>query len=167
MEIFTLCLLTTKFLAYLKKKGTTNSLVSLIFSWSLFLCKPLLHIPSLCWRYSTARFLIYSYMIAQRSTASIFPEASTKLAERISPQMLKTSLPCNFQECDDLLGPLVYPHPQTDTEQKEYKNILMGGKKYEVDLLFFLSLPCHVLCSPPLQSPSHSYHSVVIPLFPW
>lgn len=96
-------------------------------------------------------------MIAQRSTASIFPEASTKLAESISPQMLKTSLPCNFQKCDDLLGPSVYPHPQTDTEQKECKNILMGEKSMK--LICFSFSPCHAMSS---AHPLGSHRAILI-----
>lgn len=134
-----------------EKKGTTNNFASLIFSLTFFLYESLLHIPSWYWRYSTARFLIYSYMIAQRSTASIFPEESTKLAECISHQMLRTPLPCNFQECDDLPRPPVYPHPQTDTEQKEHKNILMWKKSMK--LICFSFSPCHTMRSAhPLSS---------------
>lgn len=147
MEIFTLlCLLTTKFLVYLeKKKELPTTLLHLFLACNFFLYKSLLRIPSLCWRYSMARFFIDSYMIAQRLTVLVLPEESTKLAESISPQILKTPLPCNFQECDDLPVPSVYPHPQTDTEQKECKNIFMWKKS--MDLISFSFSPCHTIWS--------------------
>lgn len=155
-----------------KKESLTTSL---IFSFLFLLRESSFCIPSLCWRYSTTRLLIYSYVLPQRSTASVFLEATTNLAESSSPIVLNTPPPfraTNFQELDNLPGPCTHINKLTLNKEKvETSSCVCGRNKNETDLLFFLS---PALCSPPsaitkpfLSFGSNSFFSQVVKWCCW
>lgn len=70
-------------------------------------------------------------MLAQRSTESIFPEATRKPVENINPRMLNTPLPfraTNFQERDNLPGLCTHINKLT-LNKENIKNMLVWKKK--------------------------------------